>query len=127
MHAKKKDPNPNKQKIKRSLDLPPALTSPSKGFLPVSRPSLRRVPSTSRSVLPPALGRGGAAGDDLQHFLIKLIYVGKFQMSTPYSAKPVGERGTCAWAASLPACPAGWCVGARGREEETWPSRLSER
>lgn len=60
---------------------------------------------------PPGRG-GGAAGDDLQHFLIKLIYVGKFQMSTPRSAKPVGEQKTCTLDASLPAGPVGRCMGA---------------
>lgn len=52
-------------------------------------------------------------GDDLQHFLIKLIYVGKFQMSTLHSAKPAGEQKTCALDVPLPASPAGWCTGAR--------------
>lgn len=96
--CKKKDQNPNKQKIKQSLDLPAALTSPNKGFLQLwgwsAHPSLQGVPQVTQS--PPASGLGGS-GDDLYHFLIKLTYVRKFQMSALCSAKAVGEKRICTW------------------------------
>lgn len=67
----------------------------------------------SHTLPPPASGLGGQGGD-LQHFLIKLIYVRKFQMSALRSAKAVGEKGKNKHMGHLPAgqpCRAVWGLG----------------
>lgn len=65
--------------------LPAALALEPHGAASGSCPSLRRVPHITHGAAA-SLGDG----DDLQRFLVKLVYVGKFQTSSPRGAGTVG-------------------------------------